>query len=112
MVEGGKHLATTRHHLDKAGLSTPQWRRQWVAARWRITTNGSPDEPFGNLTITVSPDGQVSIRLPKQLEQLANAPAAGSRSPAPRCSPTALANGPNGSPAATPSPAVSPPTWP
>lgn len=31
------------------------------------------DEPFGNLTITVTPDGQVSLRLPKPLEHLANA---------------------------------------
>ena len=28
---------------------------------------------LGNLTITVAPDGQVSIRLPKPLEHLANA---------------------------------------
>ena len=33
-----------------------------------------PDEPFGNLTITVTPAGQVSIRLPTPLEHLANAP--------------------------------------
>jgi IS605 OrfB family transposase len=35
---------------------------------------GSGDEPFGNLTITVTPDGEVSLRLPKPLEHLANAP--------------------------------------
>ena len=74
VVEGGKRLALTRHHLDKAELSVDQWRKKWDAARWRITANGSPDEPFGNLTITVTPDGQVSIRLPKPLEHLANAP--------------------------------------
>lgn len=74
VVEGGKRLATTRHHLDDAGLSIDQWRDQWEAARYRITANGSPDEPFGNLTITVTPTGQVSIRLPKPLEHLANAP--------------------------------------
>jgi hypothetical protein len=33
-----------------------------------------PDEPFGNLTITVTPAGQVSIRLATPLEYLANAP--------------------------------------
>ncbi|ETB46596.1 hypothetical protein O981_27605 [Mycobacterium avium 10-5560] len=74
VVEGGKRLATTRHHLEAAGLSADQWRHKWDAARWRITANGSPDEPFGNLTITVTPDGQVSIRLPKPLEHMANAP--------------------------------------
>lgn len=73
-VEGGKRLAHTRHHLDKAGLTETQWRQRWDASRWRIRANGSPDEPFGNLTITVTPAGQVSIRLPKPLERLANAP--------------------------------------
>lgn len=73
VVEGGKRLAKTRHHLDKAGLTPAQWRDQWEAARYRIAANGSPDEPFGNLTITVTPAGQVSIRLPKPLEHLANA---------------------------------------
>ncbi|MBS4730630.1 hypothetical protein MSM1_20685 [Mycobacterium sp. SM1] len=74
VVEGGKRLAATRHHLDKAGLTEAQWRRRWEASRWRIGANGSPDEPFGNLTITVTPAGQVSIRLPKPLEHFANAP--------------------------------------
>ena len=30
-------------------------------------------EPFGNLTITVTPGGEVSIRLPSPLEHFANA---------------------------------------
>ncbi len=74
VVEGGKRMARTRHHLDTAGISVDEWRDRWEAARWRISANGSPEEPFGNLTITVTPDGQVSIRLPKPLEHLANAP--------------------------------------
>ncbi|PJE02578.1 MAG: transposase [Mycobacterium sp.] len=74
VVEGGKRLAGTRHHLDVAGLTEPQWPQRWDAARWRIRANGSPDEPFGNLTITVTPAGQVSVRLPKPLEHMANAP--------------------------------------
>lgn len=73
MVEGGKRLAKTRQHLDTAGLTPSRWRDRWDAARYRITANGSADEPHGNLTITVSPDGQVSVRLPKPLEYLANA---------------------------------------
>jgi len=73
VTEGGKRLANTRHHLDEAGLGVDAWRDRWEAARYRITANGSPDEPFGNLTITVTPAGQVSIRLPKPLERLANA---------------------------------------
>ena len=73
VVEGGKRLAKTRHHLNDAGLTVDQWRQHWEAARYRITANGSPDEPFGNPTITVTPAGQVSIRLPKPLQHLANA---------------------------------------
>jgi IS605 OrfB family transposase len=73
VVEGGKRMAKTRHHLTTAGLTIDQWRDRWDAARYRIGANGSPDEPFGNLTITVTPDGQVSIRLPKPLEYFANA---------------------------------------
>jgi IS605 OrfB family transposase len=74
VVEGGKRLAHTRQHLAAAGLTEPQWRQQWAAARWRIRANGSPDEPFGNLTITVTPAGAISVRLPKPLEHLANPP--------------------------------------
>lgn len=74
VVEGGKRLAKTRHHLEAAGLTEPRWRQRWEVSRWRIRANGSSDEPFGNLTITVTPAGQVSIRLPKPLEHLANAP--------------------------------------
>jgi IS605 OrfB family transposase len=74
VVIGGKRLAHTRHHLDDADLTAAQWRDTWDAARYRISANGSPEEPFGNLTITVTPDGDVSVRLPKPLEHLANTP--------------------------------------
>ncbi len=73
VVAGGARLAKTRHYLDTAGMTVEQWRDRWDAARYRITANGSPDEPFGNLTITVTPGGVVSVRLPKPLEHLANA---------------------------------------
>jgi hypothetical protein len=73
VVDGGKRLAKTRHNLDAAGLTLVQWQQNWECARCRITANGSGDEPFGNLTITVTPDGEVSLRLPKPLEHLSNA---------------------------------------
>ena len=74
VTEGGARLARTRHNLQAAGLTEDQWREQWDCARWRIEANGSSDEPSGNLTITVTPAGEVSLRLPKPLEHLANAP--------------------------------------
>ncbi|MGZ8748699.1 MAG: hypothetical protein ACXWZ2_17230 [Mycobacterium sp.] len=73
VTDGGKRLANTRHHLDAAGLRKAQWRQDWECARYRILAIGSGDEPFGNLTITVTANGQVSLRLPKPLEHLANA---------------------------------------
>jgi hypothetical protein len=73
VTEGGKHLARTRHNLQAPDLTTARWREAWEAARWRIETIGTGSEPFGNLTITVAPDGEVSIRLPRPLEHLANA---------------------------------------
>ena len=73
VVDGGKRLAKTRHNLSTAGLAEAEWRERWSCARWRIEANGSGDEPFGNLTITVTPTGEVSLRLPKPLEHLANA---------------------------------------
>ncbi len=72
VVKGGKRLAKTRHHLDAADLTLTEWRHKWDCARDRIEANGSGDEPFGNLTITVTPGGEVSLRLPKPFEDLAN----------------------------------------
>ena len=49
-----------------------EWRERWEAARWRIESIGTGSERFGNLTITVTPDGEVSLRLPRPLEHIAN----------------------------------------
>jgi hypothetical protein len=73
VVQGGRRLANTRHHLDAADLTEGQWRQRWDCARGRIEANGSGDEPFGNLTVTVCARGEVSLRLPKPLEHVANA---------------------------------------
>jgi IS605 OrfB family transposase len=72
VVEGGQRLANSRHHLDAADLTETDWQQKWDCARYRIAAKGSTDEPFGNLTITVTPTGEVSLRLPKPLEHLAN----------------------------------------
>jgi hypothetical protein len=72
VVVGGKRLANSRHHLDAADLTETGWRQKWDCARDRIEAKGCRDEPFGNLTITVTPDGEISLRLPKPLEHLAN----------------------------------------
>jgi hypothetical protein len=73
VTEGGRRLAKTRQNLRAAGFTVPGWREAWEAARWRVEAIGCKNEPFGNLTITVTPGGEASIRLPRPLEHLANA---------------------------------------
>ncbi|MFE7386152.1 IS200/IS605 family accessory protein TnpB-related protein [Streptomyces sp. NPDC057582] len=72
VVRGGKRLLNTRHHLTRAQLTEEQWRERWEAERWFIAADGESGKRFGNETIRVTPDGEVSIRLPAPLAHLAN----------------------------------------
>ncbi|MFJ2898214.1 IS200/IS605 family accessory protein TnpB-related protein [Streptomyces sp. NPDC087218] len=74
VVRGGKRLLNTRHHLTQAHLTEEQWRKRWEAERWFISADGESGKRFGNETIRVIPDGEVSIKLPAPLAHLANAP--------------------------------------
>ncbi|MFE9861238.1 IS200/IS605 family accessory protein TnpB-related protein [Streptomyces sp. NPDC005506] len=73
VVRGGKRLLNTRHHLTEAGLTEDEWRERWEAERWFIAADGESGKRFGNETIRVTPDGEVSIKLPVPLAHLANA---------------------------------------
>ncbi|MGW1092907.1 IS200/IS605 family accessory protein TnpB-related protein [Streptomyces sp. NPDC002596] len=73
VVRGGRRLLNTRHHLTQARLTEDQWRQRWEAERWFIAADGESGKRFGNETIRVTPDGEVSIRLPAPLAHLANA---------------------------------------
>ncbi|WST73268.1 transposase [Streptomyces sp. NBC_01136] len=73
VVRGGKRLARTRHHLDAARLTKPDWRQRWEAERWFCQADGESGKRYGNETIRVSPGGEVSIKLPAPLAHLANA---------------------------------------
>src|SRR5437879_5044220 len=64
VVRGGKRLARTRHHLDEAGLNEEQWRAKWEAARWFLAADGESGKRFGNETVRITPDGQISIKVP------------------------------------------------
>lgn len=64
VVRGGKRLARTRHHLSDAQLTEDQWRRRWEAERWFLQADGESGKRYGNETIRISPDGEVSIKLP------------------------------------------------
>ncbi|MCX4531486.1 transposase [Streptomyces sp. NBC_01669] len=73
VVRGGKRLLNTRYHLTQAQLTEDQWRQRWKAERWFIAADGESGKRFGNETIRVTPDGEVSIKLPAPLAHLANA---------------------------------------
>ncbi|NEC06163.1 transposase [Streptomyces sp. SID7909] len=72
VVRGGKRLLNTRHHLTEAGLTEGEWRQRWEAERWFLAADGESGKRYGNETIRVTPDGQVSIKLPAPLAHLAN----------------------------------------
>ncbi|WP_326583360.1 transposase [Streptomyces sp. NBC_00481] len=74
VVRGGKRLARTRHHLETAQLTKSQWRGRWEAERWFCQADGESGKRYGNETIRISPDGEVSLKLPAPLTHLANAP--------------------------------------
>ncbi|MEU7819453.1 hypothetical protein [Catellatospora sp. NPDC049133] len=65
-------MANTRHHLDQAGITEAQWQQRWQAARWFLSADGETGKRYGNETVRVTPDGQVSIKLPVPLAHLAN----------------------------------------
>ncbi|MFL6054702.1 MAG: IS200/IS605 family accessory protein TnpB-related protein, partial [Actinoallomurus sp.] len=73
IVRGGKRLLRTRHNLDAAGLTKTEWRQRWQAERRFLQADGESGKRCGNETIRVTPDGQVSIKLPAPLAYLANA---------------------------------------
>ncbi|MGW9033279.1 IS200/IS605 family accessory protein TnpB-related protein, partial [Streptomyces sp. NPDC055722] len=74
VVRGGKRLLHTRHHLEAAQLTEHAWRQRWEAERWFLQADGESGKRFGNETIRVTSEGEVSLKLPAPLAHLANAP--------------------------------------
>ncbi|MCT9011206.1 transposase [Streptomyces rhizosphaerihabitans] len=74
VVRGGKQLLHARHHLGEAQLTEEAWRARWEASRRFVQADGESGKRYGNETIRIGPDGQVSINLPAPLAHLANAP--------------------------------------
>ncbi|MBU3869999.1 transposase, partial [Streptomyces sp. 4503] len=74
VVRGGRKLPRHRHHLQAAQPAEAQWRVRCEAERWFLQADGESGKPYGNETIRVSPDGEVSIKLPAPLAGLANRP--------------------------------------
>lgn len=72
VARGGRRLLNNRHNLEAAQLTAEQWRERWEAERWFLAADGESGKRFGNETIRVTPDGEVSIKLPAPLAHLAN----------------------------------------
>ncbi|GAA4628327.1 hypothetical protein GCM10023196_044210 [Actinoallomurus vinaceus] len=64
IVRGGKKLLRTRHNLDAAELTKAEWREKWQAGRRFLAADGESGKRYGNETIRVTPEGEVSIKLP------------------------------------------------
>ncbi|MCP3819934.1 transposase [Streptomyces sp. A3M-1-3] len=73
VVRGGRKLLNTRHNLSAMQLTEPEWRERWEASRWFLAADGESGKRYGNETIRVTPEGEVSIKLPAPLAQYANA---------------------------------------
>ncbi|MFF1730026.1 IS200/IS605 family accessory protein TnpB-related protein [Streptomyces sp. NPDC058247] len=73
VVRGGRKLLGNRHNLEAAQLTEAQWRERWRAQRWFLAADGESGKRYGNETIRVAPDGEVSIKLPAPLADWANA---------------------------------------
>ncbi|MGW2937310.1 hypothetical protein ACWDA7_37025, partial [Streptomyces sp. NPDC001156] len=74
VVRGGKRLARNRHHLHAAQLTQAQWRQRWEVSRWYLQADKESSKRFGNETIRVTPEGEISLKLPAPLAHLADAP--------------------------------------
>lgn len=74
VVRGGKRQLNTRHNLEQAQLTEEQWRTRWQAERRFLAADGESGKRYGNETIRVTDDGEVSLKLPAPLRHLANAP--------------------------------------
>ncbi|MFK0253040.1 IS200/IS605 family accessory protein TnpB-related protein [Streptomyces sp. NPDC090445] len=73
VVRGGKRLLNARHHLDTAQMTESAWRQRWEAERGFLAADGESGKRFGNETIRVTPEGEISIKLPAPLAGHANA---------------------------------------
>jgi IS605 OrfB family transposase len=79
IVIGGRRLSNTRHHLEQAGLSLEQWRRQWSNERLFLTCVGNVGMAGGNPCLTLSQDADglvwLTVSVPKPVQQRLGVPA-------------------------------------
>lgn len=107
VVRGSKRLLTSRHHLQAAQLTEAEWRARWQAGRRFLQADGESGKRYGNETIRITPDGEVSIKLPAPPAHRANAPHGRTSSPRGWCSRTGASSGATAPQRIGPSPAES-----
>lgn len=64
IVAGGGRLWRTRQHLDRAGMSVPEWEQRWTGERMFLTADGESGKRCGNETIRVTPKGVLTVKVP------------------------------------------------
>ncbi|WP_316775590.1 IS200/IS605 family accessory protein TnpB-related protein [Streptomyces sasae] len=74
VARGGRRLLNGRHHLKQAQLTEAGWHARWAAQRRFLQADGESGKRYGNETLRVTPDGEVSVKFPAPLAHLANAP--------------------------------------
>jgi len=75
VCRGVRRLARARHQLDTGGLTLPEWRGRWQAARMFICADGEADKAWGNESIRWHPaQSWLEVKLPAALAHMANRP--------------------------------------
>jgi len=67
VVLGGKRLWRARNNLAQANLSVQGWESRWSHRRMFLSADGESGKRFGNETIRIEPDGQLSVKVPGAL---------------------------------------------
>ncbi|MGW1624149.1 hypothetical protein [Streptomyces sp. NPDC002172] len=70
-IWGGRYWQARSGGNEKAAqLAEEGWRRRWQAGRRFLQADGESGKRYGSETIRVTPDGEVSIKLPSPLAHL------------------------------------------
>src|ERR1035437_1809137 len=70
IVRGGRKLLNNRHNLKVAGRKLEDWNMQWHSKRLFLTADGESKKTNGNETISISPTGNINIKVPGALADI------------------------------------------
>ena len=76
MVLGGRRALVHRNNLRGKDMtdwqyerSVGRWKKEWAASRLLIAADGESGQVGGNLTIRVTKDGELSVKIPEEIER-------------------------------------------